>query len=90
MVLHERVRILIVLSAGAERYVLAARFAVAVKDAAERGVARVDQELSDSARERECGEAVGHAPSRWVRVSVDGWVRGCVGGRFHHDRVSRV
>ena len=70
--LHERVRIQIVLSAGAERYVLAARFAVAVKDAAERGVAHVDRELPDSARERERGEAVGHAPSRWVRVWV-GW-----------------
>ena len=80
MVLHERVRILIVLSAGAERYVLAARFAVAVKDAAERGVARVDQELPDSARERERGEAVGHAPSRWVRVSRCGWVDGWVAG----------
>ena len=81
MMLHERVRILIVLSAGAERYVLAARFAVAVKDTAERGVAHVDRELPDSARERERGEAVGHAPSRWVRVSVDGWVCGCRRGR---------
>ena len=81
MALHERVRIQNFLSAGAERYVLAARFAVAVKDTAERGVAHVDRELPDSARERERGEAVGHAPSRWVRVSVDGWVCGCRRGR---------
>ena len=45
MALHEHISIRIVLSAGAERYVLAARFAVAVKDTAERGVARADREL---------------------------------------------
>ena len=71
--LNERVRILVVLSAGAERYVLAACFAVAGKDTAERGVGNENEELADSARERERGEVVGRGPTRWVRVwAVDG------------------
>ena len=82
--LNKGVRILVVLSAGAKRYVLAARFAVAGKDTAERGVGNENEELADSARERERGEVVGRGPTRWVGESVGiGWAAGSTTAVYH-------
>ena len=78
VVLDERLRILVVLSARAERYVLAARFAVAGEDTTERGVAHERDELADRSRERESGEVIGCRPEGWLVECVgdSGWVAG--------------